>query len=85
VQSTLVQLLFVMRLCYFDSSVELPLSCRSAEIKAATSSSCCCKCFSRCEIFRFQYCVQTSVGCAVCWVSPSKLGWAVMGFAIRNF
>jgi hypothetical protein len=68
VQSTLGQLLVVMRLCCFDSSMELPLSCRSAEIEAATSSSCCCKCFSRCEISRLQYCVQISVGCPVCWV-----------------
>ncbi len=63
VQCTLGQLLVVMRLCCFDSSMEIPLSCRSAEIEAATSSSCCCKCFSRCEISRLQYCVQISVGC----------------------
>jgi hypothetical protein len=74
VQSTLGQLLVVMRLCCFDSRMELPLSCRSAEIEAATSSSCCCKCFSRCEISKLQYYVQISVGCAICWVSPWKLG-----------
>jgi hypothetical protein len=74
VQSTLGRLLVVMRLCCFDSSMELALSCRSAEIEAATSSSCCCKCFSRCEISRLRYCVQLSVGCAICWVSPWKLG-----------
>jgi hypothetical protein len=47
-----------------DSSMELPLSCRSAEIDAATSSSCCCNCFSRCETSRLQYCAQISVCCA---------------------
>jgi hypothetical protein len=68
-----------------DSGMELPLSCRSAVIDAATSSSCCCNCFSRCEISRLRYCAQISVCCAVCWISPWKLGWEVMGFAIRNF